>query len=629
MFSLVRYRQLAAAGLALALGNCVLDRTGMLAQGGAGGGTNEGGAGAGDAGAGGTGGSVGGNSNNGGTAGAGGEPECTMPSDCRGTDEDCSYRVCDGGTCAMEDAPEGTTCDDDGGNTCDGSGNCRLGDGSSCTDAGPCISGNCVDTVCCDGTCADSCESCNLAGSIGTCTPIAANTDPDSECTPGVCDGSAACAAGTIDWSSAFGDAGAFQQGWAVASDLVGNLLVTGHFDGTVDFLGGAPLTAVDGTDLFVVKLNPAGSYMWSRRFGGTLDDRAFGVATDGNNGVVVTGHFRGGLDFSAGASPLSTAGDFDIFVAKFDTNGIYEWSKQFGDSSDQFGYRVATDSANNVVLFGSFEGTVDFSGANALDSAGDTDLFLAKFEADGTYLWSQRYGDAETESAFDVAIDSADNIWVTGGFAGDLDFGGGALTSAGVADAYVARLDGGNGDELFAQRYGDAQGQHGKAIDIAPGNAVFVAGEFGGSIDLGGGALTAMSGDRQIYVGKLDVAGAHLFSSAYGDDTSDQFVEDVAADEAGNVSVVGAFAGSIDFGAGSHNANNGSDVYVAKLAHDLTALWSHGFGNTGEQIATGVAASPTGAIGCLGFFESNLTIGLDVHTNQGGQDIFVAHFAP
>ena len=612
------------------LGSCVLDRSGILAEGGVGGSASDGGAGGiADIGGGGIGGSAGGSGGNGGTAGAGGEPECTLPSDCRGSDEDCNYRVCNDAICGMEDAPLGTTCDDDGGNACDGFGNCRLGDGSTCTEASECVSDSCVDKVCCDLQCSDPCESCNLGGSVGACTNIAVNADPDNECTPGLCDGSGACAAGTIEWSSAFGDAGNVQEGWAVASDLAGNLLVTGHFDGTVDFLGGAPLTTSDQTDLFVVKFNPAGSYMWSRRFGGTLQDRAFGVATDSLNAAIVTGLFQGELDFSAGVEPLSTAGDSDIFVAKLDTNGFYQWSMQFGDTSNQFGYKVALDSSDNIVLFGIFEGTVDFSGANALDSAGSSDLFVAKFESDGTHLWSQRFGDSAAELALDIAIDSADNIWITGDFEGDLDFGGGALSSMGSTDVFVARLDGANGNELLAQRYGNDAAQRGSAVDIGPGDTVFVAGEFGGTIDFGGDVLTAMAGDQQIYVAKLDVTGGHLFSQAYGNDTGNQFVMAIAADAVGNVSLVGEFEGAIDFGAGPHNATDSRDAYVAKLALDLTELWSYGFGNSGNQVASGVAAAPGGAVSCVGFFNSDLTIGADTHTNQGGEDIFVAHFAP
>jgi len=571
----------------------------------------------------------------GGEAGSGGEA-CSQPSDCPGDDADCEFRSCTGGMCGLELAAVGTVCDEDGGNMCDGAGSCLKSNGTGCVDASECVSKTCSDNVCCDAACDGGCESCAIDSAEGTCTPYPANSDPETECAEGLCDGSGACTTGKYQWSAAVGDAGSFQQSWAVAVDAAGFSRLVGHFDGELPFFAMNPLVAQGGTDLFVAKLKPNGTpppidnvVTWGFGFGGAQDDRAFGIAIGMSNDAFVTGHFRGELNFTnIPSNALSTAGDFDIFVAKLNTNGVHQWSKRFGDTSDQFGYKVAVDSQDNVVLFGSFSGSVNFGG-NDLDATdGGPDLFVAKLDTDGTHIWSKRFGDAAIETAFDVAVDSSDGILLTGGFEGTVDFGATALSTAGASDIYIVKLDN-DGNEVWAQRFGDGASQQGIAIDVDNDDNVLATGEFGGTVDFGGNMLSTSAGDRNVYVVKLDGGGQALVSRSYGTTAGDQFPREIACDVVGNIIVVGAFADELDFGGDPLASSEALDMFVAKLASDLTHLWSDRFGGAGDQFANGVDTAPNGDVLFTGTFENDLTIVSDTHPNQGGEDIFIARFEP
>jgi hypothetical protein len=249
------------------------------------------------------------------------------------------------------------------------------------------------------------------------------------------CNGEAACT-GTHLWSKRFGDTDD-QYGLSVTTDSAGNVLLTGYFRGTVDFGGGA-LTSAGGYDLFVAKLDPAGAHLWSKRSGDANSQVAFSITTDSVGNVLLTGTFGGTIDFGGGA--LTSAGGDDLFVAKLDAAGKQLWSKRFGDANEQYGYSITTDSAGNVLLTGYFGGTIDFEGG-ALTSAGGNDLFVAKFDAAGAHLWSKHFGDAEDQYGLSITTDSAGNVLLTGRFFGTVDFGGGALTSAGGGDLFVAKL--------------------------------------------------------------------------------------------------------------------------------------------------------------------------------------------
>jgi len=237
-------------------------------------------------------------------------------------------------------------------------------------------------------------------------------------------------------WSKSFGD---WDSQWApaVAVDASGNVIVAGYIQSTVDFGGGA-LTSAGSDDIFVAKFGSEGSHLWSQRFGDGDLQRASALAVDAPGNVIVTGAFYGTVDF--GGAALTSAGYYDIFVARFGSDGGHLWSQRFGDGSSQVSEAVAVDASGNMAVTGSFGGKVDFGGG-ALTSDGFADIFVAKVGSDGSHLWSQRFGDGDPQAAQAVAVDASGNMIVTGSFGGKVDFGGGALTSAGFPDIFVAKF--------------------------------------------------------------------------------------------------------------------------------------------------------------------------------------------
>jgi hypothetical protein len=248
-----------------------------------------------------------------------------------------------------------------------------------------------------------------------------------------------------------------------------------------------------------VVKLNPSGLHLWSQRFGDFEEQRGIRVATDSADNVVVTGHIRGTTGF--GFPALTSAGNQDVFAVKLSPSGVHVWSKLFGDAADQLAWDVVIDSADNILLSGVFAGTVNFGGA-ALTSAGVEDYFVAELAPNGAHLWSQRFGDVADQTYFAAAVDGADNIVLAGSLQGIVSFGGNALMDAGAGDVFVTKLAP-SGAHVWSKRFGDAGAQ--MAWDVATdsrGNIALV-GEFEGTIDFGGGPLVS-AGGSDLFVAKL-----------------------------------------------------------------------------------------------------------------------------
>src|SRR5262249_53853511 len=156
------------------------------------------------------------------------------------------------------------------------------------------------------------------------------------------------------------------------------------------------------------------------------------------NGDALITGSFEGSVDFGGG--PLSSVGLADIYVAKFSgANGSHVWSRRGGGASTDGAYGIAVDTAGNAVIAGYFFGSSDF-GTGSLTSAGGYDVFLAKYAGTGTPLWSVRYGGTSTEIPRAIAVDTAGDVVVSGYFAGVTNLGSGSLTSAGSNDIFLAK---------------------------------------------------------------------------------------------------------------------------------------------------------------------------------------------
>ena len=300
---------------------------------------------------------------------------------------------------------------------------------------------------------------------------------------------------------------------------------------------------------------------LWEKPTDGTATGVALSVAADDDGNVLATGSFSGTLDLGAG--PL--IGLDDVFLAKFDADGNTQWSKRFGDdSSAQYGRAVAADGDGNIILSGYFQGTLDLGGGPLVSLA--MDGFVAKFNSAGDHLWSKNFPRAVAE---EVAVGPAGNVVVAGIFLGMTNLGGGVIMSAGGSDIYMVELDAA-GDHVWSRSFGDinaAQSTPSVAMDAS--GAVVLAGNLIGTLDFGGGPLTANLEQQNIFVARFDTDGGYLWSERFGDGMT-QSLTGLALDSLENI-VVSTSGGAIDFGDGLR----GPGEVVARLAPTGAHQWS------------------------------------------------------
>jgi len=421
---------------------------------------------------------------------------------------------------------------------------------------------------------------------------------------------------GLTAWSQRFGSA-LDDAGYAVATDASGNVYVTGNFSGTVNF-GGSNLVSAGDPDVFLAKYNAAGVHQWSQRFGGTGLDGAASIAVDASGNVIISGDFQGTANF--GGANLVSAGNLDTFLAKYNTAGVHQWSQRLGGIGDDRGNSIAVDGAGNVFVAGWFNLTTNFGGAN-LVTAGSFDVVLAKYNASGVHQWSQRYGSTNLENGVGIALDASGNIVVTGYFLGTTNLGGANLVSAGQYDIFVAKYDG-LGVHQWSQRFGSTNFDAGYAVAVDASNNVLLTGYFYGTANFGGGNLVS-GGGQDIFLAKYSPLGVHQWSKRFGALSSD-FGISVAVNASSDVFLTGFFLGTVDFGGGNLVSAGNQDVVVAKYDAAGVHQWSRRFGGTGNESANAIATDVSGNAFATGSFEATVNFGTGNLVSAGQVDVFL-----
>ena len=273
------------------------------------------------------------------------------------------------------------------------------------------------------------------------------------------------------EWANSIGGTGS-ERGYSIATDTSGNVYVTGYFQDTADFDPSANtvnLASNGGLDIFIAKYDAAGNYLWAFNIGGTGWDYGYSIDIDptGSEDVYVTGWFSDTADFdpSVNIANLTSNGSEDIFIAKYNANGNYLWAFNIGGTGWDKGYDITIDpvGSGNLYVTGCFWDTTDFDpSANTanLTSNGGYDVFIAKYDANGNYIWAFNVGGPGTDEGLDIAIDPAGNgdVYVTGPFGYTTDFDPSVntanLTSNGSYDIFIAKYDS-NGNYIWAFNVG------------------------------------------------------------------------------------------------------------------------------------------------------------------------------
>ena len=354
---------------------------------------------------------------------------------------------------------------------------------------------------------------------------------------------------GTIIWATNAGGAD-YDFASGVATDAMGNVFVTGYFQSASILFGGITLTNPTSPheNMFIVKYSPAGTVLWAKSAGGSLNDMGVAVATDVLGNAIVTGSYSSASFMFDSATTVTNLypGYLDVFVAKYSSTGAVLWAKSAGGSNSDGGNAVATDTSNNVFVTGYYYSPAITFGTTTLTNAGGQfgDMFIVKYSPSGTALWSKTFGGLNDESGYGVATDMAGNAYVTGQFASiSLLFGTDTLTNADITgnstDVFLLKYST-TGSPLWGKRAGGTSYDIGYAVSTDV-TGLYITGGFE-SPDIGFDTDTLYSpgGNDPMFIAKYDFNGTVFCASALASGGDDNNA--VATDGSGNAYVVGDY---------------------------------------------------------------------------------------
>lgn len=346
---------------------------------------------------------------------------------------------------------------------------------------------------------------------------------------------------------------------WSLDTDAQGHVVVAGRFSGSMD-AGGATLDSAGLADAFVLQLDEGGALMWAQRFGsatGNEDVSGVGYAPDGQ--ILLAGQFE--TDIDVGGPTLVSSGSSDLYAARLAATGEHLWSRAFGDSDVQLVFNAAVDPTGDLLISGVYAGTMDF-GLGALPPAGPDGLgFVARLDGKtGDAEVSRSVGDA-----LGYVTGAPDGFYFAGTLRGSADFGGGVLETGTVDLPVVARYDAA-GAHVWSQVHGDtATLKASIALPAADAGGLVAGWALQGNIDFGDGALVS-AGDDDIALAAFAPAAGSAHGQRLGA-AGKESPRSIALGPSGQLLVVGVFAATTDLGSGPLTAQPGGDVFVALLA--------------------------------------------------------------
>ena len=437
------------------------------------------------------------------------------------------------------------------------------------------------------------------------------------------CDGKDSRKNLNVIWAERGGGSSA-DRGEGIALDGPGNSYVTGAFSGTAKF-GNYPLkcSGADSEDIFIVKYDRKGKVLWAKRAGGPNADEGRAIAATRQGAISVTGSFKDTADFDSVTA--NSAGREDIFVAQYGSSGRGRWIKSAGGAASDAGLSIATDTSGNSLVTGFFSGVARFGGDAAnpitLTGAGETDIFIAKYDTTGKLLWAKRAGGAAADTGKGLAVDQAGNAYLTGVFAGAASFGAKTLTSSGPADIFIAKYDQA-GQLLWIDQAGGSSHDGGAGVAVDAAANCYVTGTMADTVRFDGETMRN-SNEGDVFLAKYDSAGALLWSKRAGGPANDH-AESVAVDAMGTSYVTGVFSGTASFGPDTLKSAAGSDIFLARYDEDGNLLWASQGGEKGMKEAARIAVHKSSrVILTTGRFSGETIFGTKPLTSAGAADVF------
>lgn len=413
--------------------------------------------------------------------------------------------------------------------------------------------------------------------------------------------------------------------------DEVGNIYITGYFRGQIHF-GEKTLYSKAKYAAFLVKYDKSGFCLWAKMVQGQryFDyAQAQGLTIDIYGNIYLVGRFNGSVQFDKSESDLflTSDGRYNVFIAKYDSNGDVLWADEAGGIDVDFGCDIAVDHDQNVYFSGSFSKKARFKNSHWIKGNGGFDTFLAKYNDQGNLLWVRSaLGDGfeDNSRARALALDIQGNIYLSGVFRGKINLGNHRMVSKGSFDVYVAKYTP-SGRVVWTYSLGGYGWDYVHDLKFSKSN-LYITGNFTGHAAFGKEVISSI-GDSDIYLAKMNAHAPEIVWVRKADGTSWDKSMSVALDTAQNTYITGSFYNTLNFGIGKKlYAKGSSDIFIAKYNPEGEVIWVKGAGSKthNDQGRSVFWQKAEEKLYVAGTFNGSVRFGTVLIRSYGNTNIFV-----
>ena len=424
-------------------------------------------------------------------------------------------------------------------------------------------------------------------------------------------------------------------NGWVIAGDV--NSSAASLVFGTQTYTPTSPYS--NGNDFFLASVDNSGT--WNYVVGADHSQGGVSFMADvtshAGNGIVA-GYMYGPVDF--GMTSLSTAVQFDGFVAQADAMGNWMWAKGFqtlpnSSTDSSIPQAVTVDQLGDVIVAGYFSGETDFGGTTF--NVSNAEIFIAKLDgANGALKWAVTGGGIGNQQVTDIVVDNAGNIHVAVLTQNNVLFGTNSYNVVGTQDSVIVKLSSAGAFQSVTG-YGIAnQAVSLTALAVDANGDLYAGGSFEGTMAKNGWSITANKGGSDLFFIKEGTTPSNQWAATGGSNSADS-LQAMDVSSAGEL-VFTAFFLDGTFSAGTKSTTGTSSNWIATLDADvmlggltntggwswldvtgsaaLEVGWDIAFNGSDVAAAVGSYAGPAGS--------DTITKGTDSVTTAGGWDLFV-----
>jgi hypothetical protein len=387
---------------------------------------------------------------------------------------------------------------------------------------------------------------------------------------------------------------------------------------------------------IFMFSLNAIGqSWQWANKIGSTSAEYILASTTDIFGNLYVVGNFSSTINISGNV--ISSVGNLDLFLAKYNTNGTLLWLKGAGSGFVDEGQSVSVDNTGNVYVAGHFSGSsIQFGGTILTNAGGNNgDMYIAKYDANGNNVWAKRAGGSLYDEYNSSVIDNVGNIYVVGTYVSPtVIFGNDTLINlTGNSIMAVVKYDA-NGNLIWAKQSNTLNNScMPNSIGIDSLNNIYVAGSFSGTTIFGIDTIKIYGGGYNMFVAKYDQNGTEIWgrcADAFGVGATAQAIY---VDASGNSYSTGYFSDTtLIFGQDTlnHFGTSYTDVFLVKYDLNGNSQWARSAGGDLTDVTRAITGDSEGNVYIGGYFASNILTfdSLTLTNGTGFQDFFLTKYS-